>query len=1117
MSPGSPQKIVEDFLPPALTPSSQGRDSLLQTSVPDQSGQDSHLHLAVSDQSGQIFHLQPSVPHNSERNSPTMLDIVPLSTDPDPSSDSAISADTAPTGVVSVSSSPPTRSGSFSWGARSRRSSSLTPGLPPQQVGTAQPIVSPPPSVPDSPKILLHDFYPNVMLSTFIPTDVSPAHNFHNLVSSIFLNNLPCSQKSLVHAMAESLEDRGNHVLHGIQLPADPGLVPSNPLHMALYLYVSLLFQEFEDYYQAESKAKHDLHDQLQQKIVDLRGTQDQLVKLREVNALLAKSNAPTERVETFRLQQECRRAAADLQAVTQDFNEVKAHMENLQRQLEVAEQQKSSAAAEAQDKLELHQAASAELSQLRVKIISMTDRAAAQAENDQLQAQIEQAVLERVALNEEQELAKAKEQALNSEVAQLRKNNRQISDLLEQSEKEKKSLKTNNLDLTGQVSHLSKERDATLPSLQEAKLAANLQKEEKVAWEAEKKSFLQTKKEQEEKISSLQTSLETLKKKKASVDSTKEVQQLKEMVATLGADKTNLIKQTKEDSVNFFARQTSHRKKIEEYEETLRKSNDTLESLDQQLAMETALKKSLEEEQLALKDQILDLQEALQEKTREKGEKEKPIKFDELRKRFKKLSQVVKELTDSPKTEAPSTSASDIESDSEDEVNITNSLSRKSSHAPSGNPTANHGASPAASPSPPQNPSPQQKPSTPALLPATGSHKKSYGAVVKTSLSAPSSASASAPSSQSSHDDTLQIDMASEEKFPEEEKSDDQPQEISLKGRGKREASPLLSPSPENKRQNRSSERSRSSSQRDSRSQGHSRHYDLDRMSESYHNKAFHLIKDYKAATMEALSNDKHFIECLRSQEPEWKKSERIQRLLKAYATCTTLKDISDLNVGIQPDDRYGFQPIPNLSIDSPEWHFIENTEKNKFIHFPSFMALVRIFCSKLYVFFHFGKQATQPKKKNTIHLLHTADRDQDNAKRSDWEKKLDLLLTLLIGRVVFYTLDDISPFTCNPDSLLYLTEAFLTQEYVDQMISTRSYRDVYLLPKDEMINLYVVSNGAKARAFFNYRIPRYEPAYARREDTTRGTRHDNPAARGSREPVAPKFSWAYPDPEVK
>ena len=98
---------------------------------------------------------------------------------------------------------------------------------------------------------------------------------------------------------------------------------------------------------------------------------QDQLQKLREVNSLLQRTNSPVEKEKIIRLEQECRKSAQNLQEVTNDFNELKALSESLQRQLERTEQQRTAALSEAEDNHKKLQSTAAELSKLKVEKIS--------------------------------------------------------------------------------------------------------------------------------------------------------------------------------------------------------------------------------------------------------------------------------------------------------------------------------------------------------------------------------------------------------------------------------------------------------------------------------------------------------------------------------------------------------------------------------------------------------------------------------------------------------------------------------------------------------------------------------------------------------------------------
>ena len=101
-----------------------------------------------------------------------------------------------------------------------------------------------------------------------------------------------------------------------------------------------------------------------------------------------------------------------------------------------------------------------------------------------------------------------------------------------------------------------------------------------------------------------------------------------------------------------------------------------------------------------------------------------------------------------------------------------------------------------------------------------------------------------------------------------------------------------------------------------------------------------------------------------------------------------------------------------------------------------------------------------------------------------------MDLTLILIIGRIVFYTLDDVAAFECNPTRQLHLSAPFLSESFVNQMVTLRSYQDPYLLPRQDMHYLYVEGFGTRAKRDFHNRIPKYEPTSPRRPNNPQANR---------------------------
>ena len=938
------------------------------------------------------------------------------------------------------------------------------------QVGMVRPRPSPASPTTNPSGLLLHDFRPAEMLSRHVPAHVEIPHSFHNLLSDVFLNNLPCAQRSLLQAMALSLEDRQIPVLHGLDLPPDQGLLPDDVLHMGTFLYVGALFEEFEDHWQAALKERADVQQLLSQEKEKLRMCQDQLQALREVNSILAKSNSPVEREQLIRLQQECRSSSQRLQEVTNDFHEIKALSEHLQTQLTTAEEQRASASFEAQTSLDKLQASATELSRLKVKLIPMAEHQQS-ADTTQLKATMEKIHLEieekKQGLKEANQASKElKEQceSLKEDNIALKNTSAEKSASLEKAEKDIKTLKSTKTELTVQVKELSKERDAAAPLLSDAKIRAKSHQAEITTMQEEKKTLLQTVAARDEKISSLTGLVENLNKdkKKVSADIMKDLERAKETIANLNQEKTKLLRDIKADATHFFALKDNLVKQEGIHTEALRVSDDQIANLKEAAQSQIAIKASLEEQLNISANKVLDLTEQISSASVEDVRDEK-TSYKKLKKRYDHVLKLLQE----PASASDVSSHDNSENELEDETDsISNPQLSKASSLSEENPP---------------EPEPEK-------------NKKSYSAAAQFGTGA---------SNSSSQEEDLEFSVRPEERFPidSSRKRDRSERRISSSNRSRKKSrsgsserqvryksSPprqdRSNPSPGRQQQKRDLSPLHRQERRNSLFRQPTRetqaHYDLDNMHEDLHKRAYDLIRRHTAESVEAVSKDTGLIKFLRGPASIKEKTLKVQKLLKGYAQCTSLKELTALNGGTPPPTANSFQPLPDLSPSSEEWTFVQSIVQNNFVHFPSLMGLFRLYSTKVYAFFHYGRKSEAASKKNTISLLYTADKDDGNMKRSDWEKKLDLLLVLVTGRLVFYTLDHVSHFECNPDRSLHLSSPFLSDEFMEEMIASRSYNDPYLLPRKSMYFLYTECYGTKARREFNHRIARYEPIYS-------------------------------------
>ena len=990
------------------------------------------------------------------------------------------------------------------------------------KVGRVQPQPSQQIERPNSSTPFLHDYLPGQMLSSFTPANLGVLDNFHNLISRVFVENQPSSNKGLLQAMAKSLEHRQSLVLHGVQLPDDRGLQPEDPLHMAVYLYVAALFDEFEDYLQAALKDSHEDRQLLRQEKEKLQGCQDQLQKLREVNALLSKTNSPVERQKIIRLEQDLRKSEQTLQEVTHDFNELQALAENLRKELDGAEEQRKAATTEAQENHEKLQLSKAELSKMKIKMIS---KSSSDQETRDLKADLQKTSFQ---LEESKKQSQEQKLALEEMVSKCQTLSQQQVDMETLSAEKSRRL----AEAEKQLEDLSEAKQQLDPLIAEAKLEkvkSQSRQAEMVSMQEHKKKLLKDLEDRDSKIVSLKNTIETMTKEKKEVsdDSLKQLEKSKEVIDKLRQEKAKLSKQVEEDAKNCFDLNDKLDAKEKQHLEALQRMDGDIAELKSENQVQQAITASLREELNISKNTALDLQEQL-DKNKKSNIRGKTRKY------FKKL---IKHMGKDAFPQVFGKEALQEETGSEssqDESANEDEFVAEERKAPLSTP------SPTASESAPK-PENSQKHS----LASSTTDKKS-----QSQQASKQSSSEGETDRKNSQDEGLVLETSFQDRMSLES------QKSEKRGRSKDESSQY----PRNKRSKTRSEDSLQEKRASSPSQGHSGssksgrnsqpssrqhgrlsrshsrtqrrsshsqsqrrsttprspspttfrrspprqresqlHYDLDIMTDERHEEALTLIKQYTAESRNAIAKDKHLLNLLRGSSTQREKSATIKNLLQGYAQCTNLEELTEINQGTPPSPDNCFQPLPDLSSDSAEWEFIQSEVKNHFVHFPSTMALFRLYSSKVYAFFHYGKRCPAPRQKETIALLSTPDKDHNNIKRSTWEKKLDLLLTLICGRLVFYTLDDVSLFECNSEKILYLTEDFLSDAFMEQMIQVRTYQDPYLLPRRMLYRLYTDSYGRQAKRDFNYRISRYEPQTAPSEDRDCAASEEKPST----------FSW--------
>ena len=233
--------------------------------------------------------------------------------------------------------------------------------------------------------------------------------------------------------------------------------------------------------------------------------------------------------------------------------------------------------------------------------------------------------------------------------------------------------------------------------------------------------------------------------------------------------------------------------------------------------------------------------------------------------------------------------------------------------------------------------------------------------------------------------------------------------------------------------------------------------HYD--RITRIQHSNVLNILRSSKGKIIARLQSDRQFIEHLRGNHSEVSKQNAVTAVLRSLSQCATIKQLNNWTPLQQSQND--FLPFPDLSEHSPEWNFIEHRRGGpSFIHHGAVMALFRAYCSKAYRFFEFVKvspDATSDDARLTFIHLHPLKKDKTGAIRSIWEKKLDLVLVLLIVRLALYETDKILVFPSNKKRMEHYVNVPFSPAWIDEMMETRSPSDPYLLPKHQFLNLYV------------------------------------------------------------
>ena len=233
--------------------------------------------------------------------------------------------------------------------------------------------------------------------------------------------------------------------------------------------------------------------------------------------------------------------------------------------------------------------------------------------------------------------------------------------------------------------------------------------------------------------------------------------------------------------------------------------------------------------------------------------------------------------------------------------------------------------------------------------------------------------------------------------------------------------------------------------------------------MTHGLYSRTFGKLKSLVSQIGTSLLEDRDMIDKLRDPSlPEVEAQGIVNNFCKGLSQCQDIREINDFLKKPVVRRNVSFQIWPNFSEGSAEWTFIKaSPTSNHFVSFDHLVCLFQCYNSQLYNFFKYAKTLSSSDQSRCFKLLWSRDFDFNKGTKSLWEKKLDLLIILIVSRTCFYVEDQTPQYIHNTDHLFHCLATPFSAQWQQEMFQIRC-TDPYLLDFQTFHDLFVVNPPA-------------------------------------------------------
>ena len=234
--------------------------------------------------------------------------------------------------------------------------------------------------------------------------------------------------------------------------------------------------------------------------------------------------------------------------------------------------------------------------------------------------------------------------------------------------------------------------------------------------------------------------------------------------------------------------------------------------------------------------------------------------------------------------------------------------------------------------------------------------------------------------------------------------------------------------------------------------------------MTQGLYTRTHNVLKRLVSQIGTSLLHDQALINALRrSSLPEAEAHHIVNNFCKGLSQCQTINAITSFLKNPSVKDNVAFQIWPDFRDNSVEWNFLmADTGTKHFVNFDRLICLFRCYNTQLYEFFRYAKTLSPEEQSKCFKLLYNRDFDFNQGRKSLWEKKLDILILLIVARISFYVEDDMPRYLHNSEYEYHCLSTPFTLQWKEEMYQIRK-TDPYLLSPKTFHFLFVDNPTAR------------------------------------------------------